>query len=376
MLNSFTKKALFVVPGESLDTPSSAGYLSHKFDLIYETLIDEGWEVVVLIDIHSKRPGVHSKYKLKSLRVRYLFDVLAVLFQQPFSILRNSSPASFINQSAMALTYKKTVIREQPRLVLAIGMSESLVGVCQELGAHTAEIQHGMFGVSDLRTYWPNNLFPDSLLTWDQHSSAISESLGICPWTIGHPDAEYAISFAGEGLGDFVCVSLGHDSDTSVDPMGCLSESLASAIDSLEAFGIPTILRIHPLFASSKRKTRSLLNWIRKTYPNVRIDNPRETSLRKSIDDSFLNICGSSATWFEFALAGRSSLVLDQEWARRFELQALEIGVWKAGKSPILRLDSSDIKDVVVRAKNDGRAFTNPLNSSSIERFLKCITFQ
>jgi hypothetical protein len=98
---------------------------------------------------------------------------------------------------------------------------------------------------------------------------------------------------------------------------------------------IPVLIRLHPVLAARIRKSRALKKWISNRFGNLRIDSPDKVPLSDSIRDSFCNLTMLSATWFDFALAGRGTAVLDAQAAERYDAYSKEITVWASGKSPI-----------------------------------------
>jgi hypothetical protein len=143
-----------------------------------------------------------------------------------------------------------------------------------------------------------------------------------------------------ETASPYVCVSSGHHFTRSEDPWGCFSEGLASAIDFLIQHNVPVLVRLHPHIAARTVLARLVTIWIRRRFGAVRIDNPRQVSLKDSIATSFLNLAVHSATWFEFALSGKPTVFLDQTWANHYRLHAESIQIWKSGESPVVPLKS------------------------------------
>jgi hypothetical protein len=194
-----------------------------------------------------------------------------------------------------------------------------------------------MFGAQDAPTYWPSGVYPSHMLTWDRYSSRVATELGIHPFLIGHPDAELvaAPKRSNQDEEKYVCVSLGKLANDSEDPWGCFPRELCEAIDGLNRLGIGLLMRPHPTIAADNRTFRLLSRWILNRFGNLRIDNPRDVALSESISDSFLNLTWTSATWFEFALAGKSTIVLNQKYAEWFQQHAAETGIWGSDTSPV-----------------------------------------
>lgn len=333
-------KVLFLIPGANFDTPSGQGLLGHKFDYIYEAFTRAGWDALVLFDVYTKRPKAHKKYKAGSLGTRFMISMLLTLIHHPLRIALKAGRLSFINQSSLELLYLRTVQTSRASVVLAIGASEALVKACRTQGVRCIEIQHGMFGPDDFKLYWPNGYPPDSFLSWDSYSSRVAEQAGMGAITIGHPDAQNRKSTA-EETGSHICVSLGKNASVSEDRWGCFPRGLTKIIDSLVAADVPVLIRLHPTIASQSLTAKRLTRWIHRRFGEVRVDNPLEVPLALSIERSFANLTGSSATWFEFALAGKPTFVWDSNWARRFSSHALGINLWSSKDSPIRRLNDA-----------------------------------
>lgn len=337
MVNSKPRTALFIVPGESIDTPSPQGLLSHKFDYIYDEFRKGKWQTIVLTDVHTKWNRSRSKYRLRSSWPVYISRVLIIAITMPLSILRSGNPLSYLNQSALQRTYNSILSRIQPDVVLTIGASEVLVRACREAGISTVEIQHGMFEKSDLEMYWPGGICPDTFLTWDTRSGRIAHEHGIRPWVLGHPD-EILQTWKhppSKELGEFVCVSLGYNVEDSEDPWGCFPRRLASAMDHLLESHISLLIRIHPVMAARASRAKQIEKWIGQRFAGVRIDNPMRVPLSSTISSSYCNLTVLSATWFEFAIAGRATSVLDEEAAIRYKYLADEIQIWGSSEGPI-----------------------------------------
>ena len=345
--------ALFVVPGENIETPSPEGILGHKFDYLYEEFHKRGWRLVIVTDVYTKLAKSGTKYKVSSLKVMFLFFVFAVILRFPVKTLLSKRPLSFINQTALRKTYQTTIRRVSPNVVLAIGAAETLVQQTREYGIDCIEIQHGMFAKADLEMYWPQAQYPDSFITWDHKSGQIAESVGIKPWILGHPDSLRApLDNDSERAGQFVCVSLDHNHLDAEDPWGCIPRKLAAVIDLLVQASVPVLIRIHPNISAKSLKSKSLTKWILRRFGNVRIDNPRQVSLRESIMESVCNVTVASATWFEFGIAGKPTLMLSEGSAARYKLHSGEIGVWASGESPIVFAESeTQILNYIHRAR-------------------------
>lgn len=353
-----SRTVLFIVPGESIDTPSPQGLLAHKFDYIYDRFRKSNWQTIVLTDVHTKIQRSRSKYRLRSAWSVFFFQVLLVAITKPLAILRSGGLLSYLNQSALQRTYKSILSRFQPDVVLTIGASEVLVKACREAEISTVEIQHGMFEKSDLEIYWPRGICPDSFLTWDARSGRIAHEHGIKPWVLGHPDEILRTweKSSSKKLGDFVCVSLGHNSEDSEDPWGSFPRQLTSAMDHLLESNISLLIRIHPVMAARLSRAKQIEKWIGQRFAGVRIDNPMRVPLSSTIGSSYLNLTVLSATWFEFAIAGRSTFVLDKRAATRYQLMADELQIWGSSKSPLYSVGSTpQLLDLVQNFKFESR---------------------
>jgi hypothetical protein len=334
--------ALFIVPGQIMDTPSASGYYSHKFDFIYAAMARSGWELRVIVDVYTQKPFRRTKYKLYSLKLSFLMKVLEVAVLNPIRILAGGKPLTFLNQLALEKLYGQLISKSAARVVFAIGGSEALVKACRKQGVRSLEVQHGMLGPDDVKLYWPNGIFPDSFLSWDSYSSEVAEQAGMEAITIGHPDSQNRESTS-EKTGSHICVSLGKNAEDSEDLWGCFPRRLTEIIDSLIAADVPVLIRLHPTIASQTFTAYRLTRWIFRRFGKVRVDNPLKIPLAQSIGSSFANLTGSSATWFEFALAGKTTFVYDSHWADRFRKHASAIQIWDSKQSPI-QLFSADTR--------------------------------
>lgn len=368
MVNSKLLTALFVVPGESLDTPSSQGLLSHKFDYLYDEFRKNNWQTIVLTDVHTKMNQSRSRYRLRSAWFKFILQVLLISITKPIAILRSGNPLRYLNQSALERTYKLTLSRIQPDVVLTIGASEVLTMACRVAGISTVEIQHGMFEQSDLEMYWPRGIYPESFLTWDARSGQIAHENGIKPWVLGHPDEILRTwqNSPSKKLGDFVCVSLGYNSEDSEDAWGCFPRKLTSAMDRLLDSNISLLIRIHPIMAARASRAKQIEDWIGKRFAGVRVDNPILVPLSSTISSSYCNLTVLSATWFEFAIAGRATSVLDEEAAIRYQCLADEIQIWGSSKGPLYSVRSpNQLLDFVQSLKFESKEiFALGLNSA------------
>ena len=360
MVNSKPRTALFIVPGESIDTPSPQGLLSHKFDYIYDEFRKSKWQTIVLTDVHTKLNRSRSKYRHSSAWLIFIFHVLLIAITQPLAILRSGGRLSYLNQSALQRTYKSILSRFLPDVVLTIGASEVLVKACREAGISTVEIQHGMFEKSDLEIYWPRGICPESFLTWDVRSGRIAQEHGIKPWVLGHPDEILRTwaKLSSKKLGDFVCVSLGYNFDDSEDPWGCFPRNLTSAMDHLLESNISLLIRIHPVIAALSNRSKRLEKWIGQRFAGLRVDNPIRVPLSTTIASSYLNLTVLSATWFDFALAGRPSAVMDKAAAYRFQAFGSEIEIWESLNLPVACVNSND--ELFAFAESARNTFENP----------------
>lgn len=326
--------ALFIVPGQSMDTPSASGYFSHKFDFIYEALVRDAWHVRVIVDVYTQKPRRRTKYRLHSLKLGFLLKVLEVALLHLNRVFTGGRPLSFLNQQALGKLYAKVISESAASVVFVIGASEALIKACRKQGVRCIEIQHGMLGPDDVKLYWPHGFLPDTFLSWDSYSSQVAERAGMGSVTIGHPDAQNRKNTS-EKLGSYICVSLGKNATDSEDRWGCFPRGLTKIIDSLLAANVPVLVRLHPTIASQSLTAKRLTTWIHRRFGEVRVDNPLEVPLSLSIGRSFANLTGSSATWFEFALAGKTTFVYDSTWADRFREHASAIQFWDSKQSPI-----------------------------------------
>jgi hypothetical protein len=190
--------------------------------------------------------------------------------------------------------------------------------------------------------YWPNRVCPNGFLTWDDYSGRIAQEHGMDSWVLGHPDEilRQKVISTSEKKGKFVCVSLGYNSVNPEDPWGCFPKDLTKVIDDLIEANVPIFIRLHPNISARKVKAQALRLWISKRFGDIRVDSPRDTPLSESVRDSFCNLTVVSATWFEFALAGRPTAVLDKDAALRYQQLGSEIEIWQSGNCPVSHVTS------------------------------------
>lgn len=363
------------MPGESIDTPSNGRFISHKFDFIYSAFRRHGWSNRLVLDIYTRVPRVKAKYRFSTIQTKFLFEIIWVVIRFSKLVFTADNPFSFVNQLALRRTYRSLLLKYKPTVVLSIGASEALVDASRAAGIRCVEIQHGMFGPEDVLRYWPTGVCPDSFLTWDHFSSQVAQEFGINAWEIGHPDVHNPKTKAAQKnkSGDFVCVSLGYGMKESEDSWGCVPSELKEVVDMVMQSGIPVIFRVHPIISANRRKFKGLEKWIKATFGEVRIDNPRMLALHDSIADSFLNICCLSSTWYDFALRGRPSIVIDRFWENRYDLQARSIGIWGNNISPIIPYNKNQSAEALIetaRNRSEVLAFTD---SGSIDEFIRSL---
>ena len=367
---------LFIVPGNSIDTPSFDGFLGDKFDFIYEDFLNNGWNATVVIDVYTKKPRGKAKYNITSLAPRFFLWVLFTVIRNPFRTLKQPKPLTFINQGALQATYQELVVKTKSKTVLAIGASEALVRACKSVGIPCVEIQHGIFNTDSLRSYWPGGEHPDMLLTWDRHSEEIANEISIATLTMG-----YSATILNSGRpsierprGPHVCVSLGYWESASEDKWGCFPPSIANSIDLLIRKRVPVIIRIHPRIAAQPLQVRLLKGWIHRRFESVRVDDPRIVPLRQSIADSFMNLAFGSSTWFEFAYSGMPTVLFHPTLASEFSLHASELGIWQSEESPIFQPTSDqELLDFVLDRSRSHREirFNKSHNVADFIRTLK-----
>ena len=342
MQKEIRKNVLFIVEGQSIDTPGSLGYFASKFDFLYEGFLSRGWRVSVVIDVYTRRPKVRTKYKTASVKPRFMLWVFLFAIRNIGGLIRSARPLSFLNQGALEGLYRELIRTSDSQAVLAIGSSEALVRACNSVGIPCIEIQHGVINKEVIQRYWPGGQCPTMLLSWDSHTSQIAGEMGILPWTVGHPYVNLGPTKARiqPALGSSVCVSLSHSARPAEDPWGCFPQGLAEAVDLLIERKVPLFIRLHPHWAERPLQAKLLTRWIHRRFGVVRVDNPRQISLRETIAASFLNLTNHSASWFEFALSGRPTVMINSIMAKDIGGQASKIQIWQSGNSPIVELRS------------------------------------
>lgn len=368
-------RAVFIIPGNSLDTPSREGYFGQKFDFIYEGFLKSGWEVRVFTDLYTKEATFRTKYKIEPLTPLFVLNIVRVLLMNPLRLFRAKRKLSFINQSALGATYKATLVRLAPDVILTIGASESLVLACRESQIPCVEIQHGMFEQTDMSTYWPNGVCPDLFATWDSRSARIAEEAGIKSWVLGYPNLngnrDQAILSGVPGRQ--VCVSLGYGAADSEDPWGCFPRSLARAIDSLIEANLPIAIRLHPLQSVRAIKAFLITIWIRLRFKRVKIENPRKIPLKESIENAICNLTFLSASWYDFALAGKATFLLDEAAATRYKGYADELGIWKSRNSPVYFMESQLSLLAFVRLNHKIEEQLEDFSIQSLSQFIESL---
>lgn len=201
-----------------------------------------------------------------------------------------------------------------PKLVIGIGLSDDLCKSARALSIQTIEVQHGFF--TEMPKYWKQYL-PDYFFCWDTSSAAKASVAGLNSVVAGHPfdplvaSRELSIQASSSVV---CCVGLSWDENGTVDSFGSFSPSLLSAAKGLEASGAKLVLRLHPVMSSlSNLKVRKYLREIRNLLPQALIHNPYEVSLLDTIAASSFALTESSSIAFDFALLGKSTIVLNDK---------------------------------------------------------------
>lgn len=201
-----------------------------------------------------------------------------------------------------------------PKLVIGIGLSDELCKSARALSIQTIEVQHGLF--TAMPEYWRHYL-PDYFFCWDTSSAEKASVAGLNSVVAGHPfDSLVELRTSGvKGNSSVVCcVGLSWGQEGAVDRFGSLSPSVLSAAKGFEASGAKLVLRLHPVMASLPNfKVRRYLREIRKALPEALIHNPFEVSLLESITASSFALTEESSIAFDFALLGKSTIVLNDK---------------------------------------------------------------
>jgi hypothetical protein len=93
--------------------------------------------------------------------------------------------------------------------------------------------------------------------------------------------------------------------------------------------------------------------------------------LAGSISDSFCNLTVLSATWFEFALAGLRTVMLDARAAELYGKYSQEINIWSSGRSPILSVPEVSELFTSDQLSHFGRQGINSFEFEALGDFLQ-----
>lgn len=323
-------RALFVVSGVDIQTPTEKGLIGDKFDELLTGLKAMGWFAEIAIGVHGGRPLGKSKYTLIFLRRYYV----SALFRCVAKISLDYLPLNLrglkkLNARALRLAHERLIDEFRPCLILGVGLNEFLLEVAESRGLPTIEIQHGVVSEDSFFSSKNPTHVPKYFFAWDAASARIARSLGMSPVTVGFPTPlRSSVSEPKDQSKDW-CVCLSYDVPASEDQWGLISKPLWREVLALHSRGERIRFRLHPVSLKNSRDIAAFVKWISERLPGVKIDNPLETPMSKSIAGSIGAITHSSAIWFEFALAGRPTLVIDRHWRSVFTQQALEMNlVW------------------------------------------------
>ena len=356
---------LFVASLSDITVPSDKGFLSqylHPYVLATQSL--DLSSIVILRPNTSGRFAKRTAYKItlfpRISNLRLMRKILGAIFYGKALLggvesklrgaIRSESP-----------TWDKVLRAVSPKLVIGIGLSDDLCESARALSIQTIEVQHGFF--TEMPKYWKQHL-PDYFFCWDTPSAAKASVAGLNSVVAGHP-FDTLVASRKSSIQDsssvVCCVGLSWDEKGTVDSFGSFSPALLSAAKSLEASGVKLVLRLHPVMSSlSNLKVRRYLREIRNLLPQALIHNPYEVSLLDSIAASSFALTEASSIAFEFALLGKSTVVLNDK-AR----ESLSRAVKRRGLSENLIQDLNETSELTREIKQQ-----HPKSASPDLRFL------
>lgn len=323
-------RALFVVSGVDIQTPTEKGFIGDKFDELLKELQALGWVAETVIGVRGRRPLGKSTYRLHFFRQYYIFALLTCVARLLFDCLPvNVHGLRQLNFRALRLAHERLLDKFRPSVILGIGLNEFLLEAAKSRSIPTIEIQHGNISAESFYTTKNPTHKPQFFFAWDPASARIARSLGMSPVTVGFPTTlKSSVRMTRDESRDW-CVCLSYDVSVSEDKWGLMSKPLWQEVLALHSRGEGIRFRLHPVSLKNPRHVSAFEKWVSDRLPGVKIDNPLETPLSESIERSVGAVTHSSTIWFEFAMAGRPTLVTDLHWRSVFTQQALELNlVW------------------------------------------------
>jgi len=276
--------------------------------------------------------------------------------------------------------------RTKPKLLIGIGLTDGLLGICSELGIKTIEVQHGIFSDAELRNWWQysgdgQRYGPDLFVTWDDHYSEIASTLKINSLTVGYPFEFQGSSETEPTLRKFsnnqrpaVAVTLSCRLPGGIDPWGMIDKNMDISILKLLNQGILVRLRLHPAVQGGVIRRSHISSWLTKRYQNSEIVFPKDESILQTLNFSDVHLTVASSTVLEASYLGVPTLILQAAYlkppAAYFSLEAdqslpddlLSLGIIKT-----TNVDSI-LQDVEDFLRFPRKPFVNPLNISEFQQ--------
>ncbi len=317
-------EVLFVLSPADIATPSSGGIFSLQLDGLLQAATGLGMTTGFITRPEDPLPSEKSKYEvfpfpvfpLPKIILRLLLISLKFVFKR-----KHGSVSKDDLRSCFFPSWSSVLARSNPRLVIGIGLPDELCETSRRKGVPSAEVQHGMFD-SFPRHYWSSNP-PDYFLAWDSVSAKKARASHIASTVIGHPLAlPPQIDYKDGGATPLGCVALSWDwPGGALDKRGSISPALAEASKWLQDFGYKLILRPHPVLATLPNfQWKRYVRTIRRIIPGSEVFNPLEWSWPEMIARCDFLLTHDSSSAFEFGIASKPSVVLDETARTQIQL--------------------------------------------------------
>lgn len=346
-----------------LNSPGPFGLEANKVDCYVRALRASGLIVTcVLTPLHHWRfPKTREGYLRTE---RLLTKAFASSVRATF---RSSSPhrhGTGLGRHSLGLIYSEALIRRtQARAIMGIGILPELAQVALMNQIPTVEVQHGILGSSTLNLYWPEPIrasggAPRAIATWDKSYAELASRIGYASVAVGgtlnlvpsDPTKRHSRWGSSAATPEhevprrrlLVVCQWGYANGDG-EKHGVLKRDVIDTVGKfIGEFGSELVLvRLHPHTAARQNAER-VAAWIHSQLPGVQVSNPRSRSLTDDLRESRLILGGPSATVFEAASMGVSSLVLGS-----FARDELPPNLVKAGLVTQVRvLDYEELREV------------------------------
>ena len=270
--------------------------------------------------------------------------------------------------------------RTKPKILIGIGLTDGLIGICSELGIKTIEVQHGIFSDAELRNWWQyssdgQRYGPDLFVTWDDHYSDIASTLKINSLTVGYPfefqgsnKTEPILKKFSNNQRPAVAVTLSCRLPGGIDPWGMIDKNMDISISKLLNQGILVRLRLHPAVQGGVIRRSHISSWLTKRYQNSEIIFPRDESILHTLNFGDVHLTIASSTVLEASYLGVPTLILQAAYleppAAYFSLEAdqsLPNNLLSLGIIKTTNFDSI-LQDVEEFLRLPRKPLMNPLN--------------